>query len=477
MLFNSFEFALFFVAFLIAFFATPARLQPYILLVASYVFYMSWRPSFALLLALTTVVDYATARVMAGARSETVRRGAMLTALAINLGILGTVKYLDFAITNVIGIIGLLGYAVSHDTLGLVLPLGISFYTFQSISYTLDVYHRRVPAEHNFLTYAQYVSFFPQLIAGPIERAAHMLPQFCTTHRLTYDNLTSGLFLVGWGLFKKMCIADAVAPAVNGIYASPADYAGTYQLVAVVLFAIQIYCDFSGYSDVARGIARIMGFDLMINFQQPYFATSLQEFWRRWHISLSTWFRDYLFIPLGGNRGGEWMVARNLIIVFVVSGIWHGAAWTFAAWGALHGVCLVIERIVSKLVRPEAWLAAPARRLLGWTWMMAVVLVGWVFFRSSSITQAAEALQSMTGLGSVSYFTFKMLGLPSVELMMLSISLTVLFVVDFHLAFRPQRLEAIGRWRWASTGAGLAMVYYILLFGVFGHAEFIYFQF
>lgn len=477
MLFNSFEFVAFFAAFLAVFFTAPPRLQPYTLLVASYVFYMSWRPSFALLLALTTVVDYTTAVVMVRSRSQAARRAAMLAALTINLGILGTVKYLDFMITNAIGVMGLLGYNLSHETLGLVLPLGISFYTFQSISYTLDVYHRRVEAEHNFLTYAQYVSFFPQLIAGPIERAAHMLPQFRIGHRLTYDNLTSGLFLVGWGLFKKMCIADAIGPAVNSIYTSPADYAGTYQVVAAVLFAIQIYCDFSGYSDVARGTARIMGVDLMINFRQPYFATSLQEFWHRWHISLSTWFRDYLFIPLGGSRGGELSVARNLMIVFVVSGIWHGAAWTFAAWGTIHGAGLVIERAVIRLVRPEIWLAAPARRLIGWCWMMIVVLVGWVFFRSSSIANAIDALQSMTQLGAVSYFTFKMLNLASVEMMMLMISLTVLLVVDFHLAFRAGRLEALGCRRWVSTGAGIAIVYYILLFGVFGHLEFIYFQF
>jgi D-alanyl-lipoteichoic acid acyltransferase DltB (MBOAT superfamily) len=477
MLFNSFEFALFFVSFLVVYFTLPARFQPYILLVASYVFYMSWRPSFAILLALTTLVDYTTAIMMARARSEAGRRAAMLTALTINLGILCTVKYLDFAIASVVGVAGLFGYVIPDYALGLVLPLGISFYTFQSIGYTLDVYHRRVEAEHDFLTYAQYVSFFPQLIAGPIERAAHMLPQFRKEHRFTYDNLTSGLFLVGYGLFKKMCIADVVAPAVSGIYSSPADYSGSYHLIASVLFAIQIYCDFSGYSDVARGTARIMGFDLMVNFRQPYFATSLAEFWHRWHISLSQWFRDYLFIPLGGSRGSEQTIARNLLIVFVISGIWHGAAWTFAAWGALHGACLVIERVVLRLTRPETWLAAPARLVFGWVWTMAVVLVGWVFFRSSGIAGAFDMLRSFADLGHVSYFTFKMLNLASFELMMFAVSLLVLLAVDFHLAFRPQRLEALGRMRWLSTGAGVALTYYILLFGVFGHAEFIYFQF
>ena len=477
MLFNSFEFFAFFLAFLTLFFSLPSRTQPFLLLIGSYVFYASWRPSFALLLALTTLVDYTTALMMARARTGAGRKTALVIALSINLGVLGAVKYLDFLISNVLGVIGLFGYAMPDYALGLVLPLGISFYTFQSVGYTLDVYHRRVEAERDFLTYAQYVCFFPQLIAGPIERAAHMLPQFRATHRLTYHNVTSGLLLIGYGLFKKMCIADVVAPAVNGIYAHPADYAGTYQLIAAVLFAIQIYCDFSGYSDVARGTARIIGFDLMVNFRQPYFATSLGEFWHRWHISLSTWFRDYLFIPLGGSRGSERTIARNLLIVFVVSGIWHGAAWTFVTWGALHGVGLVVERFFVRNARPEAWIGEPVRQLLGWLWMMSIVLVGWIFFRSTGVASAIGALRSIGEFGGVSYFTFKMLGLASVELVMVAISLVILCVVDFHLAFRPERLEELGRVRWLSTGVGLALTYYIVLFGIFGHAEFIYFQF
>ncbi|OAF15846.1 hypothetical protein AYJ54_39175 [Bradyrhizobium centrolobii] len=477
MLFNSFEFLAFFVTFLVAFFSLPPRTQPVVLLIASYIFYMSWRPSFGLLLGLTTIVDYTTALMMARSRTEAGRKAAMIIALSINLGVLATIKYLDFMISNVIGVAGLFGYVIPDYALGLVLPLGISFYTFQSVGYTLDVYNRRVEAERDFLTYAQYVSFFPQLIAGPIERAGHMLPQFRITHRLAYRNVTSGLFLVGYGLFKKMCIADVVAPVVNGIYAGPAQYSGGYQLLAAVLFAIQIYCDFSGYSDVARGTARIMGFDLMINFRQPYFATSLGEFWRCWHISLSTWFRDYLFIPLGGSRGAEGTTARNLLIVFTVSGIWHGAAWTFVAWGALHGVCLVIERIFARLAKPEARLGETSRRLLGWIWMISIVLVGWIFFRSASLANALVTLRSLGDLGPVSYFTLKMLGLASVELVMLAVSLAILLVIDFHLAFRPQRLQAFGEMRWLSTGVGVALAYYIVLFGIFGHAEFIYFQF
>lgn len=477
MLFNSFEFLAFFVAFLVLFFGLPQRTQPILLLIASYVFYMSWRPSFGLLLALTTAVDYTTALMMARSRTEGGRKAAMILALSINLGILATVKYLDFLIANLIGAAGLFGYVIPDYALGLALPLGISFYTFQSVGYTLDVYYRKVEAERDFLTYAQYVSFFPQLIAGPIERAGHMLPQFRAAHRLSFPDLSAGLFLIGYGLFKKMCIADVVSPVVNGIYANPEQYSGSYQLLAVVLFAIQIYCDFSGYSDIARGTARIMGFDLMINFRQPYFASSLNEFWRCWHISLSSWFRDYLFIPLGGSRGSERTTARNLMIVFAVSGIWHGAAWTFAAWGVLHGIGLVLERAFTRTVRPELWLGAPARRLLGWVWMITIVLAGWVFFRSTSLANAFIAIRSLGEFGPMSYGTLKMLGLSSVELAMLGVSLLILFLVDFLLAFRPQRLQALGHMRWLPTGAGVALAYYIILFGIFGHAEFIYFQF
>ena len=477
MLFNSFEFLAFFVTFLVIFFGLPKRTQPIVLLIASYVFYMSWRPSFALLLALTTVVDYATALMMARSRTNGSRKAAMILALSINLGILATVKYLDFLIANVIGAAGLFGYVIPDYALELALPLGISFYTFQSIGYTLDVYYRKVEAERDFLTYAQYVSFFPQLIAGPIERAGHMLPQFRALHRFSFPDLSSGLFLIGFGLFKKMCIADVVAPVVNGIYANPEQYSGSYHLLAVVLFAIQIYCDFSGYSDIARGTARVMGFDLMINFRQPYFVSSLNEFWRCWHISLSSWFRDYLFIPLGGSRGGEWTTARNLMIVFAVSGIWHGAAWTFAAWGVLHGTGLVLERTFTRIARVELWMNPAIRRLLGWVWMMSIVLAGWVFFRSASLGNAFVAFKSLGEFGPVSYGTLKILGLASVELAMLGVSLLILFLVDFHLAYRPQRLQALGEISWLPTGAGVALAYYIILFGIFGHAEFIYFQF
>jgi D-alanyl-lipoteichoic acid acyltransferase DltB (MBOAT superfamily) len=477
MLFNSFEFAIFFATFVLVFFSAPACTQPPILLAGSYIFYMAWRPSFAILLALTTVVDYATALLMTRAKTQSGRRAAMLTALTINLGILGTVKYLDFLISNVAHVVGFFGFAVPDHAFRLILPLGISFYTFQSIGYTLDVYHRRIEAERNFLTYAQYVSFFPQLIAGPIERAGHMLPQFRVRHGLEYSNVVSGLWLIGWGLFKKMCIADVVSPVVAKIYENPEGFSGSYVLLGTVFFAIQIYCDFSGYSDIARGSARMIGFDLMINFRQPYFATSLTDFWRRWHISLSTWFRDYLFIPLGGSRGEESRTARNLLIVFIASGIWHGAAWTFVIWGGLHGFCLVLERAFVQIVQPERWMAEASRRFLGWLWVAVVVLLGWVFFRGSSLSNALIALQSLTDIGSLSYGTLKVSGLGSVDILILVVSLSILLIVDGCIAFRPDWLEKGGQFRSLSALAGAGLVYYVVCFGVFGHVEFIYFQF
>jgi D-alanyl-lipoteichoic acid acyltransferase DltB (MBOAT superfamily) len=477
MLFNSFEFVVFFTTFVVIFMSVPRRVQPLVLLIGSYIFYMGWRPSFALLLALTTVVDYTTALQMARAKTQSGRRVAMIVALSINLGVLGTVKYADFLISNVLGIVGFFGSDVPDFVLGLVLPLGISFYTFQSIGYTLDVYNRRIEAERDFLTYAQYVSFFPQLIAGPIERAGHMLPQFQKCHRLEYQNVTSGLWLIGYGLFKKMCVADAVAPVVASIYASPESYTGSYNLLAMLLFALQVYCDFSGYSDIARGCARILGFDLMINFRQPYFATSLADFWHRWHISLSSWFRDYLYIPVGGSRGGELMTVRNLLIVFLVSGIWHGAAWTFVIWGGLHGICLIAERLFVMVVQPKEWMADWASRPLGWLWTITVVLVGWVFFRASSLPNALVALQSLTHFGDLSYGTFKMAGLASFEIVMLGVSILTLFIVDYVIAFRAELLQRLQRMPRLSTAAGVGLAYYILLFGIFGRVEFIYFQF
>lgn len=477
MLFNSFEFFLFFASFLVVYFVLPARFQPFVMVIGSYVFYMGWRPSYALLLALTTIVDYTTGLMMAGAQSERSRKMAMITALTINLGILGTVKYLDFMISNVIGVAGLFGYELPYSALGLILPVGISFYTFQSIGYTLDVYNRRIEAERNFITYAQYVSFFPQLVAGPIERAPHMLPQFRKVHTLRFENIPPGLWFIGYGLFKKMCIADVLSPIVNGIFSNPGNYSGSYNLIAGLLFIIQVYCDFSGYSDIAVGLARIMGFDLMINFRQPFFSTSITDLWRKWNISLISWFRDYLYFPLGGSRGGELKAACNIMIVWLASGLWHGAAWTYVAWGAYYGVWLIVERHFRMRFQPQKWLGTTFANILGGIWAIAIFTIGEIIFRAPTFGDAWIMLQSFSHFGPVSYGTFKNLGLPSFELMMLFVSLIILFVVDYLIAFKQERLAELAAWPKLPVWTGIALSYYVLLFGVFGRIEFIYFQF
>lgn len=477
MLFNSFEFFVFFVTFLVVYFSLPPRTQPFVMVIGSYIFYMGWRPSYALLLGLTTVVDYTTGLMMARAKSEARRRTAMIIALSINLGILGTVKYLDFMIANVIGLVGIFGYQLPDFALGIILPVGISFYTFQSIGYTLDVYNRRIEAEPNFITYAQYVSFFPQLVAGPIERAPHMLPQFRKSHTLRFENVPPGLWWIGYGLFKKMCVADTLSPIVNGIFANPQNYSGTYNLLAGIGFVVQVYCDFSGYSDIACGVARIMGFDLMINFRQPLFSTSIGDLWRRWNISLISWFRDYLYFPLGGSRVGEYKTVRNIMIVWLASGLWHGAAWTYVVWGGYYGVLLYVERLFRNRVHPEEWLGTRLTSVLGWAWAIGLFTIGEIVFRAPTFADALAMLQSFGDFGPLSYGAFKNLGLPSFELAMLCVSLCILLVVDYYIAFKPERLVALATHTWLPTVTGVGLSYYVLLFGVFGRIQFIYFQF
>lgn len=488
MLFNSFEFLLFFVSFISIYFTAPRASRPVVLLIASYLFYAGWRPSYVLLLIFTTLVDYVGALVIDTTRRLMVRRIAVAVSLGINLGILATLKYLDFAISTAIGAFGFFGVQLPDYTVHFILPVGISFYTFQSIGYTLDVYYRRMPAERNLLYYAIYVAFFPQLVAGPIERASHMLAQYKSIPQTSPARVASGLWLIGYGLFKKICIADVISPFVSGVYGNPTSFNGTYTLIATVLFAIQIYCDFSGYSDIAIGVARIMGYDLMFNFRQPYFARTLTEFWRAWHISLTTWFRDFIYLPLGGSRVSDRLWIRNVLIVFAVSGIWHGAAWTFVIWGLIHGLALVAEGLWGRWRRRGLGVAeSPSRSgREGASWgpapitipvTMAVVLVGWVFFRAKSLPDAAYILRSWGHLGPINYGTFKMLRFPAFEILLSAGQIVILLAVDWLLKFKPVVLDQLRRHRVVSLVAGLALLFDLLLFGVYGRIDFIYFQF
>ncbi len=373
-------------------------------------------------------------------------------------------------------------FQISNYTIKLILPLGISFYTFQSLSYVIDVYMGRIKAETHFGLYALYVAFFPQLVAGPIGRAPELLHQFKDQPSPTAADVNAGLWLVGYGLFKKMCIADLIAPVVNGVFSHSTQYNGSYLVIATVLFAFQIYCDFSGYSDIAIGIARIMGYRLMINFRQPYFSTSLTEFWRRWHISLSTWFRDYLYVPLGGSHVGFGRWALNILVVFLVSGVWHGAAWAFVAWGAIHGFGIVVERFMKQgyaAVQSRFHVAFAPAVLQGFGFLCttAVVLIGWVFFRAASIDKAIEILRHIFQFGPLEYGTFKALSLPSFELVLTAVNITALIWVDYLLWSELALIGKISKSGAMQITLGVALVYYIVFFGVFERIEFIYFQF
>ena len=488
MLFNSIQFLVFFVVFLPVYFFVPSDRRWLPILVASYVFYMAWNVSLSVLLMGLTVTAFGSAIAMERSAAPRVRQAILTVGICAELAPLLIFKYTNFVISTTNDLGAFLGWMNSLPYVSLILPVGISFHTFQMIGYLVDVQNGRVSAERHFGRFAGFVVFFPQLVAGPIERSYHMLPQFWRPTRLEYVRVRDGLLQAGWGLSKKVCVADLVAPFVAGVYANPRNYNGSYLLIATVLFSIQIYCDFSGYTDMALGIAKILGYDLMANFRQPYFSASLTEFWRRWHISLSTWFRDYVYIPLGGNRVSGFRWVFNIMIVFILSGFWHGPAWTFVIWGALHGLCLVIEtkRRETSAQRDgredaERGTQRPNvradRLLVGWAVTNFVVLVSWVFFRAESVGDAFYILTHLLDFGRVEYGTFKILNLASFELLLVVFQILVLLVVDAVLRFRPERvmrLWEISEVRWSLA---LALIYNVVFFGVFEQLEFIYFAF
>jgi D-alanyl-lipoteichoic acid acyltransferase DltB (MBOAT superfamily) len=389
-LFNSLSFLLFFPLVTGLYFVLPHRFRWPLLLVASCVFYMAFVPVYILILAFTIVVDYAAGIWIENAPPGR-RRLLLLASLITNIGALAIFKYYGFLRSNVSAIGQWLPFANPLPRLDIILPIGLSFHTFQAMSYTIEVYRGHQKAERHFGIYALYVMFYPQLVAGPIERPQNLLHQFHEPHAFDYDRVVEGLKRMAFGMFKKVVVADSLAEYVNRIYGAPTHYHGLTLLVATLFFSFQIYYDFSGYSDIALGSAQVMGIKLMQNFDTPYFSTSIAEFWRRWHISLSTWFRDYLYIPLGGSRTTTLKRYRNLLIVFLVSGLWHGANWTFVIWGALHGIYLV----VGDATRAErAGLAPRWASALG---TFCLVCFAWIFFRAQSL---ADALYVATHLGT-----------------------------------------------------------------------------
>lgn len=479
MLFNSYAFLLFFPVVLAVYWALRRclQVQNVCLVVASYVFYAWWDVRFLGLILFVTLVGY-----VAGLLSEAagcrrlLSRLCCLGAVVVGLGVLALFKYYDFFVLSAIRLLSLFGLSVSWPLLRWVLPVGISFYTFQMVGYVVDVHRRQLPACRDVLAFAAFLSFFPQLVAGPIERAARLLPQMTQPRSLSAEAVTGGLRLMLWGLVKKMLVADRCAPLVDAVYANPAAD-GLDLWVATVLFAFQIYCDFSGYSDIAVGAARLFGISLMRNFDMPYLATNVADFWRRWHISLMTWLRDYVYIPLGGSHRGPWRRLVNTLVVFLASGLWHGANFTFVAWGAYHALCFVpLVWFRSRAPRPRRFLPAslPLSGLSLWLkrgLTFAVVCVGWVFFRSQSLGEAFSRLAAMTSSLSLHspYGGWSSLALPLALMAVEALTPSR----ECPLAFRGRGLWAFRPVRWA--------VYYALVFAVLywggAQAEFIYFQF
>ena len=392
MLFNSFSFFVFFPLVTGLYFLLPHRQRWALLLTASCVFYMYFIPKYLLILAFTIVVDYFAGLLIENARGGH-RKVWLSLSIVANVGVLSLFKYFDFLSENLTALAHFLGWNYSMSTLSLVLPVGLSFHTFQAMSYTIEVYRGNQKAERHFGIYALYVMFYPQLVAGPIERPQNLLPQFREKHNFDYERMTSGLRLIAWGLFKKTVVADRLALFVNKVYAEPGSFDGPVLVLATLFFAFQIYCDFSGYSEIAIGSARVMGFKLMQNFNRPYHARNISEFWRRWHISLSTWFRDYLYFPLGGNRVTAARWTFNILVVFLVSGLWHGANWTYVVWGGLHGCFLVFgaatlafrERLTDRI---DLGIPMAVRRTLQTGFTFGLVCITWIFFRAASVEEA-----------------------------------------------------------------------------------------
>lgn len=477
MLFNSFQYLLFLPLVCLVYFTLPQRWRMGFLLLASYYFYMCWRWEYVALVIVQTEINFVCGLRMERAKTPGGRKALLLTALALTLAILFFFKYYNFANNSMRAGCSLVGIPYRLPHLDILLPIGISFHTFQTLSYTIDVYRGRVPAEPNFVKFALFVSFFPLLVAGPIERASRLLPQLGREHHLDLERLSSGLKLILWGFFKKVVIADRLAEYVNQIYPHPADFSGATLALATYCFAFQIYCDFSGYADIAIGSARMLGFDLMQNFNLPYFSRSISDFWQRWHISLSTWFRDYVYIPLGGKRVSSRRWALNILLVFVLSGLWHGASWTFLIWGGLHGGYYLLEKFFAPYARGlcrSCRLSAKVQAGLQMVVTFHLVLFAWVFFRADSLHDALFILSrlgtTLTGAiywGSSSVSTVLGLG-------WLGVLLATQWLQYHHrlpLYGSPVRVPVPLRWC-----GYLAMLFGISLFGKSGN-DFIYFQF
>ncbi len=477
MLFNSFQFLSFFVFVWLLLLVTRGTLRKVILLVASYYFYMCWSTRYIWVIWGITVIDYLAGLQIAKAEQPARRRLYLGISLFCNLGLLAIFKYFNFLTGSLSSASHLFGLQYDPPLLSILLPVGLSFHTFQAMSYTIEVYRRKVPAEKNLLEYALYVAFFPQMVAGPIERPYELLPQFHREPRVNLASVRAGLAQALWGLFKKMVLADNVADFVRLIYDTPQQYGGAALVLATVLFSIQIYCDFSGYTDIALGVARMMGYELRTNFMQPYFSRSVAEFWRRWHISLSTWFRDYVYIPLGGNRVKLDRHYVNLMVTFMISGLWHGANWTFVAWGFLHGLYLILAQMTAPLTTRLSlprWprLTAACKTIVTFT----LVTYAWIFFRGNNLADSWYVATHLLPLGRLDPTLLKVGGFSRATAPYLLLSIVAMIIVEWWIA-HPERIPRIWSRPVFRAFAYNACLYAVVCFGFFGHRDFIYFQF
>jgi D-alanyl-lipoteichoic acid acyltransferase DltB (MBOAT superfamily) len=482
MLFNSLNFAIFLpLVFIIYWFATKGNLkfQNVLLLVSSYFFYACWDWRFMFLLIFSTLLDYYTGIKIHDAKNQQRKLFWLWLSIGINLGFLGVFKYYNFFTASFADALAVLGFQANFGSLQVLLPVGISFYTFHGLSYVIDLYRNRIQPERSFIDYSVFVSFFPLLVAGPIERATHLLPQILKNRSFNYTKAVDGLQQILWGLFKKIVIADNCAEFANTIFNNSADYNGSTLVLGALFFTIQIYCDFSGYSDIALGTARLFGIELLRNFAFPYFSRDIAEFWRRWHISLSSWFKDYLYIPLGGSKGGMWMKIRNTFIIFIVSGFWHGANWTFIAWGFLNAL-YIMPSIIFNTNRNNLDIVAKGKylpslkELLAMMVTFSLTVLAWIFFRAENVQHAFKYIAQIfsSSLLSIPHF-------PGIGKSLPIVFLTCVFIV-FEWIGREQQyaIASIGaKWykplRWA--------MYYTIIFTIIyftgKEQQFIYFQF
>lgn len=493
MIFNSIDYLLFFPVVVCLYFLMPKRLKNLWLLVVSYYFYMQWNMKYALLLAGSTFITYAGGLFIERFRSkgkEAPAKACLGITFALNLLILFFFKYINFAIDNINRLAGAVNVEVNLTHFDILLPVGISFYIFQALSYSMDVYRGEIKATRNILKYALFVSFFPQLVAGPIERSKNLLGQFDREHKFNVENARKGLFMMAWGLFMKMVIADNIASTVDMVFGNYNGFSGIEIILAAVLFAIQIYCDFGGYSLIAIGSARILDFRLMENFKSPYYAANISQFWKRWHISLTSWFRDYLYIPLGGNRKGKIRKYINVFLIFLVSGMWHGAAWNYIVWGAMNGILMIVEELTAgfrKKLRGRFSVDTGrfSYRLAARLLTFALVDFTWLFFRADSMGTAFLMIKKCFDYLAperIAGLAFVSMGMDTQTAVILLLSILLLFLVDGMKYKGIDVAEFVfsqGAWLRYVIYAGLLLG--ILFFGVYGNlyeqTQFIYFQF